>query len=162
MKNSENLAEMRLLEEGYDGVVIFNNLSYDTALVGVTNTHRAVYNYDLMLEFLVSKEGFSDYTEASEWIDYNTLGSLPSFGGRSPIILYPKLYDEQAALECTLDMGYEEGAVYIIPELDSAFLGLSHSGAAVYDLELSEEILQGISNSNFYTENAPPIFMKTL
>ena len=159
---SENLAEKKLLEKGYDGVVIFNNFSYDTALIGVTNTHRAVYNYDLMLEFLVSKEGFSDYTEASEWIDYNTLGALPSFGGRSPIILYPKLYDNQAALECTLDMGYEEGAVYIIPELDSAFLGLSHSGAAVYDLESSEEILQGISNSNFYTENEPPVFMKIL
>lgn len=160
--NNENLAEKKLLEEGYEGVIIFNNFSYDTALVGVTNTHRAVYNYELMLEFLVSKEGFSDYIEASEWIDYNTLGSLPSFVDRSPIILYPKLYDEQAALECTLDMGYEEGAVYIIPELDSAFLGLSHDGAAVYALERSEEILQGISNSNFYTENAPPVFMKTL
>ena len=159
---SENLAEKKLIEKGYDGVVIFNNFSYDTALVGVTNTHRAVYNYELMLEFLVSKEGFSDYSEAAEWIDYNTLGSLPSFGGRSPIILYPKLYDEQAALECALDMGYEEGDVYIIPELDSAFLGLSHSGAAVYDLEVAEEILQGISNSNFYTENTPPIFMKLL
>lgn len=158
----ENLAEKRLLEEGYDGVIIFNNFSYDTALVGVTNTHRAVYNYELMLEFLVSKEGFSDYFEAAEWIDYNTLGALPSFVDRSPIILYPKLYDEQASLECALDMGYDEGAVYIIPELDSAFLGLSHSGAAVYELESSEEILQGISNSNFYTENSPPVFMKTL
>ena len=59
-------------------------------------------------------------------------------------------------------MCYDEGAVYIIAELDSAFLGISHSGAAVYDLERSEEILQGISNSNFYTENAPPVFMKTL
>ena len=128
----ENLAERKLLEKGYDGVIIFNNFSYDTALIGVTNTHRAVYNYDLMLEFLVSKEGFSDYLEAAEWIDYNTLGSLPSFGGRSPIILYPKLYDEQTALECSLDMGYGEGDVYIIPELDSAFLGFSHDGAAVY------------------------------
>ena len=160
--NNENLAEKKLLEEGYEGVIIFNNFSYDTALVGVTNTHRAVYNYELMLEFLVSKEGFSDYIEASEWIDYNTLGSLPSFGGRSPIILYPKLYDEQSALECALDIGYDEGDVYIIAELDSAFLGLSHSGAAVYDLEAAEEILQGISNSKFYTENASPIFMKTL
>lgn len=158
----ENLVERRLLEKGYEGVIIFKNYSYDTALVGVTNTHRAVYNYELMLYFLINEEGFSDYLDAAEWINYNTLGSLPSFGGRSPIILYPKLYDEQAALECALDMGYEEGAVYIIPELDSAFLGLSHSGAAVYDLERSEEILQGISNSNFYTENTPPIFMKLL
>ena len=158
----ENLAERKLHEEGYDGVVIFKNFSYDTALIGVTNTRRAVYDYELMLEFLVNEEGFSDYTEASEWIDYNTLGSLPSFGGRSPIILYPKLYDNQAALECALDMGYEEGAVYIIPELDSAFLGLSHSGAAVYDLKLAEEALPGVSESYFYTENAPPVFIKTL
>lgn len=162
MKNSENLAERKLLEKGFDSVVIFNNYSYDTALIGVTNTHRAVYNYELMLEFLVSREGFSDYLEAAEWIDYNTLGSLPSFVDRSPIILYPKLYDEQAALECALDMGYDEGDVYIIPELDSAFIGLSHSGAAVYDLKLAEEALPGVTESNFYTENAPPIFMKTL
>ena len=158
----ENLAEKRLLEEGYDGVVIFNNLSYDTALIGVTNTHRAVYNYDLMLEFLVSKEGFSDYTEASEWIDYNTLGSLPSFGGRTPIILYPKLYDEQTALECALDMGYEEGDVSIIPELDSAFLGLSHSGAAVYVLERSEEIISGVSSRIFVCEKETPIFVNLI
>lgn len=158
----ENLAERRLLEKGYEGVITFNNLSYDTALIGVTNTHRAVYDYELMLEFLLSKEGFSDYLEASEWIDYNTLGSLSSCDRHTPIILYPKLYETQTALECALDMGYEEGAVYIIPELDSAFLGISHSGAAVYDLEAAEEILQGISNSNFYTENAPPVFMKIL
>lgn len=158
----KNLAEKRLLEEGYEGVIIFNNFSYDTALVGVTNTHRAVYNYELMLEFLVSKEGFSDYTEASEWIDYNTLGSLPSFVDRSPIILYPKLYDEQVALECTLDMGYDEGAVYIIPELDSAFLGLSHSGAAVYDLERSEEIISGVSSRIFVCEKETPIFVNLL
>lgn len=160
--NSENLAEIKLIERGYEGVIIFNNFSYDTALVGVTNTHRAVYDYELMLEFLINEEGFSDYLEASEWIDYNTLGSLPSFGGRAPIILYPKLYDEQTALECALDMGYEEGVVYIVPELDSAFLGLSHSGAAVYDLMLAEEIIPGVTESNFYTENAPPVFMKTL
>ena len=159
---SENLAERKLLEEGYDGVIIFNNFSYETALVGVTNTHRAVYNYDLMLEFLVNKEGFSGYSDAAEWIDYNTLGSLPSFGDLSPIILYPKLYDEQTALECAFDMGYEEGAVYIIPELDSAFLGISHSGAAVYDLMLAEEALPGVTESNFYTGNEPPIFVKNL
>ena len=158
----ENLAERRLLEEGYEGVIIFNNLTYDTALIGVTNTHRAVYDYELMAKFLINEEGFSDYLDAAEWIDYNTLGSLPSFVDRSPIILYPKLYDEQAALECALDMGYDEGDVYIIPELDSAFLGLSHSGAAVYNLETAEEILPGVTESNFYTENEPPVFMKTL
>ena len=34
--------------------------------------------------------------------------------------------------------------------------------SAGYDLEVAEEIIPGVTESNFYTENTPPIFRKLL
>lgn len=80
-------AEERLLEAGYEGVVLFSDFSYDTAMIGVSEDNRAIYDYDLMVEWLVEKEGFAE-DEAMEWIDYNTLRALPYFGSDAPIVLY--------------------------------------------------------------------------
>ena len=79
--------EERLLEAGYDGVVLFSDFSYDSAFVGVSEDNRAIYDYDLMVEWLMEKEGFTE-DEAMEWIDYNTLRALPYFGNEAPIVLY--------------------------------------------------------------------------
>ena len=77
-----------LLEDhGYEDVVIFENFGYDGALIGVTHDNRAVYDYDLMVEWLMETEGFS-YEEAVEWIDYNTIRALPYAGENAPIIMY--------------------------------------------------------------------------
>lgn len=76
-----------LLEDyGYEDVVIFSNYSYDDALIGVTHDNRAVYDYDLMVEWLVSHEGFS-YEDAIEWIEYNTLRAIPYYGNTAPIVM---------------------------------------------------------------------------
>ena len=77
-----------LLDNGYEGVKYLYNFSYDTALVGVTDDNRAVYDYNKMVEWLIETEGFS-YEEAVEWIDYNTIRALPYFGDGAPIIMYP-------------------------------------------------------------------------
>ena len=75
-----------LLEEGYEDVVIFENFSYDTAFIGVSEDNRAVYDYDKMIEYLVEVEGFEDETEAIEWIEYNTIRALP-YMENAPIIV---------------------------------------------------------------------------
>ena len=75
-----------LLEEGYEDVVIFENFSYDTAFIGVSEDNRAVYDYDKMIEYLVEVEGFEDETEAIEWIEYNTIRALP-YMKNAPIIV---------------------------------------------------------------------------
>ena len=71
---------------GYDAVIIFENPSYETAFVGVSHDERAVYDYDKMVEYLVTQDGMT-YEEAADFIDYNTIRSLPYLQG-SPIIVY--------------------------------------------------------------------------
>ena len=80
-------AEKKLLENGYEGVKFLTNYSYDTALIGVTTDDRAVYDFDLMVQWLMDEEGFTE-EEAFEWIEYNTNRALPYMGADGPIVMY--------------------------------------------------------------------------
>lgn len=66
----------KLMEAGYEDVIIFNGESYDDALIGVSEDGRAIYDFDLMVQWLVKQDNMTD-TEAIEWIEYNTIRSLP-------------------------------------------------------------------------------------
>lgn len=83
--------EERLLEFGcdLDEIVVFRNEDYETALIGVSDDNRAVYDFDLMVEYLINKYGWSDI-ESVEWIETNTLPALPYGweGKPAPIVLY--------------------------------------------------------------------------
>lgn len=79
--------EEKLLDAGYEDVIIFENYSYDSAFLGVTEDNRAVYSYDRMVEYLINKEGFEEM-DAIEWIEYNTLRALPYMGDKAPVIIY--------------------------------------------------------------------------
>ena len=83
-QNVETLAE-RIADAGYEDVVIFSDYDYETAFIGISSDNRAVYDYDLMIEYLIDKGMTED--EAIEWIDYNTVRALP-YVPDSPIILY--------------------------------------------------------------------------
>ena len=63
-------ARERIENECYEDIIIFDNPSYDDALVGVTSDNRAVYDYDKMIEWLVMKEKM-DYDEAADFICWN-------------------------------------------------------------------------------------------
>ena len=80
-------AEEKLLENGYEGVKYLTDFSYDTALIGVSHDDRAIYDYDLMVEWLMSNQGFTE-EEAVEWIDYNMIRALPYMGADGPIVLH--------------------------------------------------------------------------
>ena len=80
-------AEERLLNAGYDGIKYLTNYSYDDALIGVSNDGRAVYDYNLMIDWLMSELGWSD-NEAIEWIEFNTIRALPYMGKGAPIVMY--------------------------------------------------------------------------
>jgi hypothetical protein len=80
-------AEEKVLDAGYEDVVLLSNYSYDDALIGISHDNRAVYDFDKMVEWLVQKEGWTE-TEAVEWIEYNTIRALPYFGASAPIIVY--------------------------------------------------------------------------
>lgn len=81
-------AKERLLLCGYDDVVILSDYSYDDALIGVTEDDRAVYDFCKMVEWLMTKEGWSQ-DDAVEWIEYNTIPALPHMGPKAPIVVYP-------------------------------------------------------------------------
>jgi hypothetical protein len=69
---------------GYEDVLLFENPSYDTAFVGISEDFKAVYDYDLMVEHLMSEDGM-EMDEAIDFIEYNTIRSLPYYDNH-PII----------------------------------------------------------------------------
>lgn len=80
-------AAEKLLEAGYEDVIIFENYSYDDALVGVTEDGRAVYDFDKMVTWLMETEGMT-VVDAVEWIEHNTIRALPYAGPEAPIIMF--------------------------------------------------------------------------
>ena len=81
-------AEERLLDAGFEDVIILSNYSYDDALIGITEDGRAVYDYYKMIDWLMKKENWTEL-EAIEWVEYNTIRALPYMGSDAPIIMYP-------------------------------------------------------------------------
>lgn len=77
----------RLTDAGYEDVIVFENESYDDALVGVSHDGRAIYSFDKMVEWLCKKDGI-DEEEAIEWIEYNTIRAIPYAGEKAPIVMY--------------------------------------------------------------------------
>lgn len=80
-------AEERLIEYGYEDVKFLVNESYDDALIGVSEDGRAIYDFGLMVEWLMLKYDWSEI-ESIEWIETNTLRALPYMGEGSPIIMH--------------------------------------------------------------------------
>lgn len=74
-------------DNGYEDVLIFENPSYDSAFIGVSHDNRAVYNYDLMVEYLINTDGMT-YEEAADFISYNSVRSLSYVGNGSPIVVF--------------------------------------------------------------------------
>ena len=79
-------ARERLIDAGYEDVIILSSYSYDDALIGVTDENRAVYSYEKMIDWLCNEENMTE-EEATEWVNYNTIRSLPYAGGKGPIVV---------------------------------------------------------------------------
>lgn len=76
-----------LIDRDFVGGTIFENPSYCTAFLGVTDKGQLVYSYEKMIEFLVKEDNMTE-EEAIEFIDYNTLRTIPYMGSLHPIIVY--------------------------------------------------------------------------
>lgn len=79
---------LELREELPEDAIVFDNMSYDGSIIGVTTDGRVVYDFDKMVEELMQDEEWS-YEDAVEWIEYNTIRALPYAGPNGPIIMYP-------------------------------------------------------------------------
>lgn len=73
---------------GYDETIVFDNPSYVTAAIGLSQDGRVVYDYEAMIEYLM-ETGEMEYEDAMEFIDYNTIRAIPYFGEMAPVVLYP-------------------------------------------------------------------------
>lgn len=75
-----------LTEWGYEDVIVFDNPSFDNALIGVSEDNRAVYDYDKMVVWLAVTWAISR-EEAIEFIEYNTIRALPYYEN-APIVMH--------------------------------------------------------------------------
>ena len=82
MTNREILCDL-----GYEDAVIFENPDYDSAIIGVSDDNRVIYDYDKMIAHLMDAEGM-DEIDAADFIGYNTIRALPYAGEYGPIIMY--------------------------------------------------------------------------
>ena len=75
-----------LLNLGYDDVIIFDNPSYEGALIGVTWDNQAVYDYNLMIKSLMEEDNMTE-EEAADFISYNASYSSGYMRYKYPIIM---------------------------------------------------------------------------
>ena len=79
----------QICDLGCENAIVFDDPSYDSAIIGLTSTGQIVYNYDLMVESLVTHDGMT-VEEAIDFISYNTERSLGyMYDENKPIIMYP-------------------------------------------------------------------------
>ena len=64
----------------------FESPSFDSAIIGVDYFGRLIYDYNQMIVDFMETEGVTE-EEAIDFIDYNTIRSLPYFGEKAPIIM---------------------------------------------------------------------------
>ena len=77
-----------LNEMGYEDLVVFENPSYDSAIVGVNEDQtRVVYDFEKMVGYLMENDDM-EYEDAVEFIEYNTIRAIPYFPN-GPIVIYP-------------------------------------------------------------------------
>lgn len=81
----EDLKEY-LSQQGLWDTVVLESPSYISAVVGISTDGRLIYRRDLMVEHLCRADGMTEL-DAEEFIDFNTMGSLPNMGGKAPIIM---------------------------------------------------------------------------
>lgn len=91
MKTPEEILE----ENGYsiedleeEETMLFRDPDYHTAIVGVSEDYRVIYDYNKMLDYLVKYENMT-YEEAADNISYDTIRSLSYVDGKKPIIMFP-------------------------------------------------------------------------
>lgn len=83
----EELCEF-LEAQGHEETIFFEHPSMVKAITGITDSEQLIYDYDLMIEAAMEEEGWT-CEEAIEWIEYNTLRSIPYMGSNHPIVSLP-------------------------------------------------------------------------
>ena len=81
----ENIRE-KLIEYELEDSIIFENPSYETAIIGYDVISNRIRNdYDKMIDYLVEHDNMT-HEDAMDFISYNTLRALP-YVKNGPIII---------------------------------------------------------------------------
>ena len=83
----EELCEF-LEAQGHEETVFFEHPSMVKAITGITDSEQLIYDYNLMIEAAMEEEGWT-CEDAIDWIEYNTLRSIPYMGSYHPIVSLP-------------------------------------------------------------------------
>lgn len=84
-----------LIEKGYSDVIVFSEPSFCDALIGLTDDYNAVYDYDLMIDWLMEHEDM-DVESAADFINFN---DSFYYGKHYPEIYYGEDLEEELAYE---------------------------------------------------------------
>lgn len=87
-----------------ESVYLLDNQAYDNSIIGITGDGRLVYSMSSMIEELAAEDG-CEWTDAAEWVEYNTLRAVPYMGEKRPIIIVD---DIDSILEMLEEEGEEE------------------------------------------------------
>lgn len=70
-----------------EDAVVFDNPYFDNSIIGLSEDGRVVYSYESMCEEMANDDNIS-IEDAAEFIDYNTLRTIPYIGYNAPIVVY--------------------------------------------------------------------------
>ena len=76
-----------LSDNDHGDAVVLEGDEFATAVVGVSNDGRVVYDYDQMMNCLVDTQHMSE-DEALEWLESNTLRAIDYMGPKAPIVVH--------------------------------------------------------------------------
>ena len=71
---------------GYEDAIVFDNPSYDRAIIGVSDDGRVIYDYEMMIQCLMTEDGMS-VEEAADFVSYNTVRAA-AYVPNGPIVMY--------------------------------------------------------------------------
>lgn len=71
---------------GYEDAIVFDNPSYDSAIIGVSDDGRVIYDFEMMIQCLIDDEGMSEI-DAADFISYNSIRAA-AYIPNGPIVMY--------------------------------------------------------------------------
>lgn len=69
-----------------EDAIVFANPAFDNSIIGVTTDGNVVYDYAKMVSELMRDDNLSAQ-EAIDWIEYNTIRSIPYAGEMAPVVM---------------------------------------------------------------------------
>ena len=89
MTEKSTIEDLRryLIDRGYDDASFFVNPDFMDAILGISQDGSVVYSFNKMVESLMDSDEMT-YNEAIEFIEYNTMRTIPYMGTLRPVIVY--------------------------------------------------------------------------